>query len=109
MSSCSSNSLAPWWRSQSQIRRWISGSGNRRRSGRGGKSPAGTAPPSLLHPLLVLLPHQEAIGQHHHHRVAVEARPQPPLILVPAQKALGLLVELLHPVSAVRVTHHLFQ
>jgi hypothetical protein len=109
MSSCSSNSLAPWWRSQSQIRRWISGSDTRRRSGRGGKSPAGTAPPGLLRALVVLLPDQETVGQQHHHRVAVEPRPQPPLILVPAQQSLGLLVILLYPVPTMRVPPHLLQ
>src|SRR5262249_3856152 len=47
--------------------------------------------------------HQEAVGQHHAHRMAVEARPQPALVLVPAQEPLGLLMVLLHPVPPVRV------
>src|SRR5215813_11129885 len=101
-----SNSLAPWRRSQSQIRRWISGSDTRRRSRRGGKRPALAAAPAYPLPLRELLPDQEAVRQHHTHRVAVEAGPQPALVLVPAQQPLGLLVELLHPVPPVRVAHH---
>src|SRR5436309_3527401 len=96
-------------RSQSQMRRCTSGRGTRRRSGRGGKSPTGTAPQGYLLPVLPLLEDQEAVGQHHQHTVAVEARPQPPLVLVPAQQSLGLLVELLHPVAAVGVLHHPLQ
>src|SRR5437763_7901682 len=94
-----------WSSSQSQMRRWTAGSGTRRRSGRGGKRPA--LPPAPAHPLppLPLLLDQEAVGQHHQHAVAVEARPQTPLVLVPAQQRLGLLVVLLHPVPPVRVLH----
>src|SRR6516164_7933072 len=102
MNSCS-NSLAAWRRNQSPIRRWISGSGVRRRSPRGGKRPALPTAPAFLLPLLPLLPDQEAISQHHRHRVAMEAGPQPPLVLVPAQQPLGLFVVLLHPVPPVRV------
>src|SRR6266508_564475 len=109
MSSRSSNSLAPWRRSQSQIRRWIFGSDTRRRSRRGGKRPALSTASAYPLPLRELLPHQEAVGQQHTHRVSVEAGPQPSLILVPAQQSLGLLVELLHPVPPVRVAHHLRQ
>src|SRR5215813_8291479 len=93
-------------RSQSQMRRWISGRGKRLRSGRGGKSPAGASPPGYLLPLLPLLLDQEAVGEHHQDAVAVEAGPQPALVLVPAQQPLGLLVELLHPVAPVRVLRH---
>src|SRR5262249_20624065 len=93
-------------RSQSTIRRWISGRGRRLRSGRGGKRPA--RPAASAHPLALveLLPDQEGVGQHDQHTVAVEAGPQSALILIPAQQFLGLLVELLHPVSPVRVLHH---
>src|SRR5262245_6823098 len=109
MSSCSTNSSAASQRSQSQIRRWISGSDTLRRSRRGGKSPPGSPPPGLLLPLLPLLPHQEAVRQHHRHRVPVEARPQPPLVLIPTQQFLGLFVVLLHPVPPVRVAHQRLQ
>src|SRR5512135_84118 len=95
--------------SQSTTRRCTSGNGSRRRSGRGGKSPAGSTPPGCLLPLTPLQPHQEAGGQHHTDRMPMEPRPQPPLILVPAQQTLGLLVISLHPVPPVRVLDHLIQ
>src|SRR5690606_35524430 len=96
-------------RSQSTTWRWTSGRGTRRRSGRGGKSPAGatTTTPSL--PLLPFPPDQIAVGQHHRHRMPMEPRPQPPLVLVPAQQPLGLLVEPLDPVPPVGVLDHLGQ
>src|SRR3954454_612886 len=109
MSSRNTNSLAASWRSQSQIRRCTSGRVTRRRSARGGKSPPGSSQAGLLLSFLVLLPHQEAVGQHHGDRVAVEATPSSPLVLVPAQEPLGLLVVLLHPVPPVGVLHHRFQ
>src|SRR4029453_17264164 len=109
MSSSNSSCLAACQRSQSQVRRCTSGRDRRRRSGRGGKRPAWPATPALLRPLLHFLPDQETVSQHPPHRVAIEARPQPSLILVPAQETLGLLVILLHPVPPVRVTHHLVQ
>src|SRR5690349_16774893 len=99
----STSSRAASSRSQSTMRRWTCGSGSRRRSGRGGKRPAPPAAPACPLPLTPLLPHQEAIRQHDRHRVPVKALPQPPLVLVPAQQALGLLVVLLHPVPPVPV------
>src|SRR5271165_5479387 len=75
MSSRNTASLTASWRSQSQICRWISGSVLRRRSARGGKSPPRSARAGSLLPLLPFLPHQEAVGQHHRHRVPVEASP----------------------------------
>ena len=71
-------------RSQSQMRRCTSGSDTRLRSGRGGKSLTGTSPRGYLLPLSPLLNDQETVSQHHQHTVAVEAGPQP-LVLVPAQ------------------------
>src|SRR5271165_1989418 len=109
MSSRNTDSLAASWRSQSQICRWISGSVLRRRSARGGKSPPRSARAGSLLPLLPFLPHQEAVGQHHRHRVPVEASPPSALVLVPAQEPLGLLVVLLHPVPPMRVLHHRLQ
>src|ERR1700733_2324115 len=96
-------------RSQSTIRRWTSGSGIRRRSGRGGKRPTRSAAAAHSLALLELLPHQETVRQQHQHTVAVKAGPQSPLILVPAQQLLGLFVKLLHPVPAVGVLHHPLQ
>src|SRR3954467_13700833 len=52
-----------------------------------------------------LVPHQEAVRQHDGHRMAVEARPQPALVLVPPQQPLGLLMILLHPVPPMGVFH----
>src|SRR5258708_17080427 len=96
-------------KSQSQMRRCTSGSDTRLRSGRGGKSPTGTSPRGYLLPLVPLADDQETISQHHQHTVSVEASPQPPLVLVPAQQALGLRVELLHTEAPVRVLHQFFQ
>src|SRR5262244_3169970 len=93
-------------RSQSTTWRCTSGSATRRRSGRGGKRPAGAATPALLLSLLPLPPDQVAVRQHHGHGVPVEPRPEPPLVLVPAQQPLGLLVKSLHPVPPVGVLHH---
>src|SRR3954467_12825015 len=109
MNSRNSNSLAASRRSQSQTWRCTSASDTRRRSGRGGKSPPRAPRAGSLLPLLPLMPDQEAVPQHHAHRVPVEARPQPPLVLVPAQQFLRLLVILLHPVPPVGILHHLLQ
>src|SRR4051794_41893786 len=108
MSSRNTNSLAASWRSQSQIRRCTSGRVTRRRSARGGKSPPGSSQAGLLLSFLVLLPHQEAVGQHHGDRVAGEATPSSPPVLVPAQEPPGLPVGLLPPVPPVGGLHHRF-
>src|SRR5512138_913882 len=105
------NSLVPDSRiasrhSQSTTRRCTSGSDTRRRSGRGGKRQAWSTTPALLLPLLPLLSDQEAVNPHHTDRMPMESGPQPPLVLVPAQQALGLLVVPLHPVPPVRVLDH---
>src|SRR3954452_6313080 len=109
MSSRNTNSLAASWRNQSQIRRCTAGRVTRRRSARGGKSPPRSSRAGLLLPFSPFLPHQEAVGQHHADRVTVEATPAPPLVLVPAQEPLGLLMVLLHPVPPVCILHHRFQ
>src|SRR5512143_1354475 len=106
MNSSAANSRIASRRSQSITWRCTSGSDTRRRSGRGGKRPAGTTTPALLLPLMPLLPDQEAVGQHHTDRMPMEPRPQPALVLVPAQQALGLLGVPLHPVPPVRVLDH---
>src|SRR3954467_3416304 len=109
MNSRNTSSLAASWRNQSQIRRCTAGRATRRRSARGGKSPPRSSRAGSLLSFAPFLPHQEAVGQHHADRVAVEAMPSPPLVLVPAQEPLGLLVVLLHPVPPVCVLHHRFQ
>src|SRR3954452_11935644 len=109
MISRNSNSLAASSRSPSQTWRWTSGNDSRRRSGRGGKSPPRSSRAGSLLPLLPLAPDQEAVRQHHADRVPVEARPQPPLVLIPAEQPLRFLMILLHPVPAVGVLHHLLQ
>src|SRR5436305_799849 len=75
---------------------------------RGKRAPPSARAGSLL-ALLPLLPDQEAVRQHYTDGMPMEPRPQPPLILVPAQQLLGLLVISLHPVPPVRVLHHPLQ
>src|SRR2546430_2327000 len=87
--------------------RWTSGRDTRRRSGRGGKSPAGPSPQGELLTLLPLLLDQECVRQHHQDAVAMEPRPQSTLVLVPPQQSLRLLVELLHGIAPVSILHHL--
>src|SRR3989338_323484 len=86
--------------------RWTSASERRRRSGRGGKSPAGPTPADDLLPLVPLQPDQEAVAEHHQDRIAMETVPQPTLVLIPAQQAFGFFMELLDPVAAMGVLHH---
>src|SRR5262249_53055275 len=94
---------------QSHTPRCTSGNGTRLRSGRGGKRPTLPPTPAPRLPLSPPLSDQQPVRQHHQPPVAVEARPQPPLVLVPAQKPLGLLVVLLHPVPSVGVLHQPLQ
>src|SRR4051812_5029571 len=95
-------------RCSSLTSRCTSGTLTLRRSGRGGKSSAWPTRTSAL-TSLPLAPDQETGRQHHRRRMAMEARPQPPLILIPTQLPFGLLMELLDPVTPVRVFHHLRQ
>src|SRR5512135_2917579 len=90
MSSLAANSRSASRRSQSITWRCTSGSGTRRRSGRGGKRPTCPTTPAPLLPLPPLPPDQEAIGQHHTDCMPVESRPLPTLVLV-------------HPVPPVRI------
>src|ERR1700739_1367816 len=103
MSSNSINSRRAARRSHSLTRRWSSGSGTRRRSGRGGKS--GPRPAAQLASLALapFQPHQKTIAQHDGDGVAMKAIPAPPLILLPAQLGFGCLMILLDPVAAVRL------
>src|SRR5215469_12949939 len=93
-------------RSHSLSRRWTSGSGIRRRSGRGGKS----APRASAHFALLALPpfqpHQKTIAQHDGDGMAMKGIPAPSLILIPAQLGFGFLMILLDPVAAVRILNH---
>src|SRR5207302_6518441 len=104
-----SHSLAASRRSQSLICRCTAGSGRRRRSGRGGKSPPRTSRAGSRLSLMPLLPDQKTVRQHHAHRMAVEARPVPALVLVPPEQFLGFLMKLLHPVPSVGILDQVFQ
>src|SRR5512141_3255584 len=87
-------------------RRWMAASDWRRRSRRGGKDAARATPP--LHPFAFtpFQPDQETVGQHDQCGVPMEAMPQPTLILIPAQQALGLFMKLFNPVAAMCIFHH---
>ena len=50
-----------------------------------------------------LLPDQKTQGQHHRHRLSVKARPQPTLILIPAQFPFGFFMELLNGMTTMRI------
>src|SRR5690242_12723616 len=106
MSSNSINSRMAAQRSHSLSRRWSSGSGIRRRSGRGGKSRPHPSAHFALLALAHFQPHQKTIAQHHRDGVATKAIPAPPLILIPAQLGFGFLMILLDPVAAVRILDH---
>ena len=108
MTSCVVDSRRASRRCSSLTWRCTSGTLTLPRSGRGGKSPAWPTRPSTLTPP-PLAPDQEAVRQHHRRRMAMEARPQPPLILIPTQLPFGLLMELLDPVPPVGVLDHLRQ
>src|SRR5215472_3087584 len=106
MSSNSINSRMAARRNHSLTRRWTSGRGIRRRSGRGGKSrPRASAPAaSLAFP--PFQPHQKTIAQHYGDGVAMKAIPAPSLILIPAQLGFSFLMILLDPVAAVGILDH---
>src|SRR2546427_803346 len=105
MRSSSINSRRAAQRSHSLPRRWTSGRGLRRRSGRGGKcGPRPPAPFAVL-PLAPFQPDQKTVAQHHRDRMPMKAIPAPPLILIPAQFRFGFLMILLHPVAAVGILH----
>src|SRR2546422_5419838 len=99
MSSSSINSRMAAQRSHSLTRRWTSGRGMRRRSGRGGKSGPRPSAPFALLPLVPFQPDQKTVAQHHRERVAMKPIPAPPLILIPAQFRFPFLMILLHPVA----------
>src|SRR5438128_6870808 len=98
-----------WWRSHRAPSRCTAGSARRQRSGRGGKRVAWATPICVALALPPLQPEQKAHGQHHCDRMPVKARPQPALILVPAQFLFGLLMQLLDGVPAMGVVDQLLQ
>src|SRR5262245_12721621 len=99
MSPSSINSRIAARRSHSLTRRWTSGSGMRRRSGRGGKSGPRPSGPLAPRPLPPFQPDQKTVAQHHRERMPMKAIPAPPLILIPAQFRFRFLMILLHPVA----------
>ena len=106
MSSNSSNSRRAAQRNHSLTRRWTSGSGMRRRSGRGGKSGPRAAAHCALLALAHFQPHQKTIAQHDGDGVAMKTIPAPALILIPAQLGFGFLMILLDPVTAMGILDH---
>src|SRR5262249_5870992 len=96
-----------WWRSHRTTSRRTAGSVCRHRSGRGGKRLPRTSAPTHHPSLAQFQPHEKAVGQHHRAGMAVEARPQPALILIPPQFPLGLLMKLLNGMPAVSIADQL--
>src|SRR5919201_2591537 len=93
-------------RTHSLTRRWTSGSGVRRRSGRGGKSGPRSSAHFALLPLQPFQPDQKTIAQHYGDGVPMKAIPPPSLILIPAQLRFGFLMILLDPVATVGILYH---
>jgi hypothetical protein len=83
-----------WCRSHGATSRCTAGSERRRHCRRGGKRVASATLRGMMGPLRPLQPDQQAIGQHDGHGVPMKPRPQAALILVPAQLALGLFMQL---------------
>src|SRR5262245_38965091 len=83
-----------WWRSHRATSRCTAGKVWRRGFGRGGARVACATPPRVMPLLPHRQPDQNAIGQHDRHGMPMKPPPQAALILVPAQLALGLCVEL---------------
>jgi hypothetical protein len=106
MSSNSINSRMATQRSHSLRRRWSSGNGRRRRSGRGGKSRPRTSAQLASLAFPPFQPHQKTIAQHDGDGVAMKTIPAPSLILSPAQLGFGFLMILLDPVAAVGILDH---
>src|SRR5919109_2669965 len=97
-----------WWRSHRATSRWTAGSGSRHRSGRGGKWMAGAPPATRGSTLAQLQPEQKAVRQHHSSSMAVETRPQPALVLIPAQLTFGLFMELFDRIATMGIACQLF-
>src|SRR3990172_6587279 len=93
-------------RSHSPSWRWMAGSEQRRRSGRGGKSRAGSAAGWELRTLAPLQPNQERVREHDQHGSAMKPRPQTTLIVIPTEFPFGFFMELLDPIPAMSVFEH---
>src|SRR5437870_9996264 len=107
--SVDTHQMTAWLRSQRATSRCTAGSARRHRSGRGGKRVAWATPFWVTMALPEFQAEQKAQGQHHRDRMAVKARPQPALILIPAQLLLGLLMELLDGMPAMGSMYQLLQ
>src|SRR6267142_240822 len=83
-----------WCRNHRATSRCTAGSVLRRDVGRGGKRVASATLVLGAAPLLPLQPDQKAIGQQDGDGMSMKTRPQPALILVPAQLTLGLFMKL---------------
>jgi hypothetical protein len=70
---------------------------------------AGAPPAARGSALVQLQPDQKAVGQHHGSGMAVEARPQPALIVLPAQLPCGLFLELFDRIATMCIARQLFQ
>src|SRR2546428_817008 len=107
--SVDTHQMTAWLRSQRATSRCTAGSARRHRSGRGGKRVAWATPFWVTMALPEFQAEQKAQGQHHRDRMAVKTRPQPDLILIPAQLLLGLLMELLDGMPAMGSMYQLLQ
>jgi hypothetical protein len=94
-----------WWRSQLATSRCPSGSARRPRSGRGGTRVAWATPLRMLVALSKLKPDQKTHGQHHCHRMAGKARPQPTLILLPTPRPCGFFMVLLNGMATMGISN----
>src|SRR5881397_2087385 len=96
-----------WWRSHRATSRCPAGRARRQRSGRGGKRVAWATPFWVMVAAPKLQPAQKTPGQHHRHRMPVEAWPQPALILIPASFLFGLLMERLNGMPTMGISDQL--
>ena len=93
-------------RSHSTTWRWMAGREHRRRSGRGGKSCAGSAAGLDLLTLVPLQPNQERVREHDQNGIAMKTMPQATLIMIPAEFAFGFFMKLLDPIATMGVLNH---
>src|SRR5919108_3601089 len=97
------------WRRHRATSRWTAGSEVRPGAGRGGTRIARATPPTVSGSRPELQPDQQAGGPHHGDGMAVKARPQPALVLVPAPCACGLFMEPLARIPPMRIAPQLLQ
>ena len=97
-----------WWHSHWTTCLGTAGSVARHRSDRGGKRMAGASPAGRGCALAQLPPDQKAVGKHHRSGMTVEARPQPPLVLIPPQLPFGLFMELFNGIPPMGIARQLF-